>query len=68
MSWSVVEFSRSQYIVCESASTVKIRVERYGAINATAAVDIRAKEMSAKQGEDYVPSSTDVLKFDPGLF
>ena len=62
----MIEFKRPQYIVCENAGTVTVSVERYGALNDTSFVDIRAKEMSAKEADDYVPSAVTQLQFEPG--
>ena len=68
MDWSLLEFSRQQYLVCENIGTLTLSVSRTGALDKSAFVSIKVKGMSAKVNEDFVPSITQQLQFDPGRF
>ena len=67
MQWSVIEFGQSQYIVCEDAKTLAVSIVRRGHTNSSVTVQVKTKQMSAKERLDYTPKSSSVITFQPGL-
>nr|KAG5697393.1 hypothetical protein BaRGS_008819 [Batillaria attramentaria] len=66
MHWSRVEFERKEMVACENVGSLSVTVRRIGDLTFSAYVSIHVREISAKMGEDFIPSSTKQVQFDPG--
>ena len=66
MKWSKVELERSHIVVCEDIGTLTVTLKRKGALDQMAFVGIKVREMSAKQGRDFIASSAQQVQFNPG--
>jgi hypothetical protein len=66
MRWSRVEFERKELVVCENIGRLAVSIRRSGDLGAPSYVSIHVREISAKLGEDFVPSSAKQVQFDPG--
>lgn len=66
MYWSVIELTRTNLVICENIGTLTIQLVRHGAIEQMAFVSIRVREMSAKNGDDFSPSTASQVQFEPG--
>ncbi|XP_050400427.2 FRAS1-related extracellular matrix protein 1 [Patella vulgata] len=64
--WSRIEFISADMVACENVGTLSITILRRGALNQMAYVGVQIKEMSAKTGEDFVPSSARQVQFGAG--
>lgn len=51
--------------VCESASSILVKVKRYGNIDASSFISVSVKKQSATLGDDFRISSAQQLQFDP---
>ncbi|KAK3090222.1 hypothetical protein FSP39_010172 [Pinctada imbricata] len=67
MRWSKIELERSHVVVCEDIGTLAITLKRSGALEQMAFVGIKVKEMSARQGKDFIPSTAQQVQFNPGM-
>lgn len=66
MSWSRVEFERKEMVACENVGRLSVTLRRRGNLQQSAYVSIQVREISAKIGEDFIPSSAKQVQFDPG--
>ncbi|ESO92424.1 hypothetical protein LOTGIDRAFT_233175 [Lottia gigantea] len=64
--WSIIQFISADMVACENVGVLSITLIRIGAIHQMAYVGVQIKEMSAKTGEDFVPSSAKQVQFGPG--
>jgi len=62
----MVEFSQSQYVVCEDAGSLAVRIVRTGALNHSSTVAVRIRSMSAKRTSDFNAVSDSLVQFLPG--
>ncbi|XP_074642151.1 FRAS1-related extracellular matrix protein 1-like [Tubulanus polymorphus] len=67
MRWPVIEFSLSEYTVCEDVGTLSVGIKRTGAVHQSAYINVRVKEMSAKIGVDIGNQDYAQIQFDPGV-
>ncbi|KAJ8305475.1 hypothetical protein KUTeg_016020 [Tegillarca granosa] len=65
MRWSTIEFVKTYIVVCEDIGTLTITLKRTGSLEAMAFVGISVKEMSAKEGRDFIPSTAQQVQFNP---
>lgn len=68
MSWPVVTFTQSSYIVCEDVGILTVTLKREGNLKGSSVVKIQVKDRSAKSGTDYTPSEVGEVQFEPGNF
>lgn len=66
LSWSTVEFTKTDIVVCEDVGTLSVTLQRKGAIKNMAFVGISIREVSATKGIDFVPSTAQQVQFNPG--
>ena len=66
MSWSHVEFERKEMVACENIGRLSVTLVRTGDISTSSYVSISVKEVSAKEGEDFIITSAAQVQFDPG--
>lgn len=66
MRWSRVEFERKEMVACENVGRLSVTIRRHGDVSSSAFVSIQVREISAKIGEDFIPSSAKQVQFDPG--
>lgn len=66
MSWSRVQFDREEIVACENIGTLDITVSRFGNLDQSSFVGISIREMSAKKGVDFIPSTSKQVQFNPG--
>ncbi|XP_062583418.1 FRAS1-related extracellular matrix protein 1-like [Saccostrea cucullata] len=67
MKWSRIEFLRKQIISCEDIGTLTITLKRTGDLQQISFVGIKIRDMSAKSGLDFFPSSAKQVQFNPGM-
>ncbi|XP_063962437.1 FRAS1-related extracellular matrix protein 1-like [Lytechinus pictus] len=67
MHWSVVMFSRPQFMVCESDGTLSIPIIRIGNQLLSSFVSLELQDLTATSGLDYQPSRARLLQFDPAI-
>jgi hypothetical protein len=67
LDWSLIEFSQSQYVVCEDVHLLAVSIVRTGAINQSSAINVRVKSMSAKEKLDFIVTSNSSVEFPPGV-
>ncbi|XP_071486753.1 FRAS1-related extracellular matrix protein 1-like [Diadema antillarum] len=67
MHWAVVMFSRPQYMVCETDGTLPIHVIRVGNQLLSSFVTVEVEDMTARAGQDYIPSRARLLQMDPTI-
>ncbi|XP_060082236.1 FRAS1-related extracellular matrix protein 1-like [Ylistrum balloti] len=67
LKWSIISFSQTRMIVCENIGTLSIRLVRQGAVDQMAFVGIKVFDMSAKKGQDFIPSTAQQVQFNPGV-
>ena len=66
LSWSIIEIDQPTYVACEDAGRVSITVRRTGRMDGVSNVEINAKGLTAKEGQDYIASEEQHLQFNPG--
>ena len=67
LEWSTIQFSQSQYIVCEDAQQLAVSIVRTGSLNHSAAVTVRLKSLTAKESTDFKNKSDSTVEFPPGI-
>ena len=67
MHWSVVMFSRPQFMVCESDGLLSIPIIRIGNQRLSSFVSIELQDLTATAGLDYQPSRARLLQLDPAV-
>ena len=66
MKWSKIDFTTEDVVVCENVGTLSVILRRTGALDQSAYVGIHVREMSARIGHDFTPSSAKQVQFSPG--
>jgi hypothetical protein len=66
LEWSLIEFSKTDLVVCENVGTLTMTLERSGALTQMAFVAIQVRGISARAGEDFIPSTAQQVQFEPG--
>ena len=65
MSWAVIMFARTQYMVCEADGNLPIPIFRVGNQALSSFVSLEIHDMTATTNLDYRPSRARLLQFDP---
>ncbi|TRY97444.1 hypothetical protein DNTS_033831 [Danionella cerebrum] len=65
-SWAEVQFSSSEFIVCEAQGSVSLTIQRKGNLLESSYVTVKMKELTASAWTDFIPASS-LIQFDPGL-
>lgn len=67
LSWSIIEFTKKELVVCEDVGTLSVTLQRKGALKNMAFVGISIREVSATEGSDFVASTARQVQFNPGI-
>ncbi|XP_013409601.1 FRAS1-related extracellular matrix protein 1 isoform X2 [Lingula anatina] len=65
--WSLIQFTRPEYRVCEDVGTLALTLLRSGSLEQSAYVSVKVRDISTREGLDYVPSRAEQIQFDPGV-
>ncbi|XP_028850587.1 FRAS1-related extracellular matrix protein 1 isoform X2 [Denticeps clupeoides] len=66
-SWSTVELEKTEYVTCESQGAITLTVLRRGNIKESTFVTVKVKDITASEGKDFIPPSSSLIQFDPGM-
>lgn len=61
-----MQFDREEIVACENIGTLEVTVSRSGNLDQSSFVKINVREMSAKKGVDFMPSTAKQVQFDSG--
>ncbi|MBN3273177.1 FREM1 protein, partial [Polyodon spathula] len=67
LKWSRIEFSQSEYVVCEDVGTLSLPITREGYAMDSSFIGIKVNEISASEGKDFTISPSSLIQFDPGV-
>lgn len=67
LKWSYIEWSQTEYEVCENVGLLTLEVTRRGYSMDSAYVDIEVNQVSAVVGKDFTVTPSKLLQFDPGM-
>ncbi|XP_069482158.1 FRAS1-related extracellular matrix protein 1 [Ambystoma mexicanum] len=67
LKWSRVDFMQVDYTVCENVGQVSMKILRAGNPMDSAFVAIQVNGVSATEGDDFTPSPSKLIQFDPGV-
>ncbi|KAK6494103.1 FRAS1-related extracellular matrix protein 1-like [Huso huso] len=67
LKWSRIEFSQSEYVVCEDVGTLSLPITREGYAMDSSFIGIKVNEISASDGKDFTLSPSSLIQFDPGV-
>ncbi|XP_045159464.2 FRAS1-related extracellular matrix protein 1-like [Mercenaria mercenaria] len=65
--WSFIELDKAGLVVCENIGTLPITLTRMGDLSGVAFVGIEAQDRTTRMNDDYRPSSSRQVQFDPGV-
>ncbi|XP_032758261.1 FRAS1-related extracellular matrix protein 1 isoform X2 [Rattus rattus] len=67
LKWSYIEWSQTEYEVCENVGLLTLEVTRRGYSMDSAYVGIEVNQVSAVVGKDFTVTPSKLLQFDPGM-
>ncbi|XP_012925197.1 FRAS1-related extracellular matrix protein 1 isoform X2 [Heterocephalus glaber] len=67
LKWSHVEWSQTEYEVCENVGVLPLEVTRKGYTMESAFVGIKVNQVSATVGKDFTVTPSKLIQFDPGM-
>ncbi|KAK3579867.1 hypothetical protein CHS0354_025772 [Potamilus streckersoni] len=67
LSWSSVQFTRSDLVVCENIGVLSLTVTRVGSLEGLAFASVHVHGLSASRGNDFIPSTAQQIQFEPGM-
>ncbi|XP_052032648.1 FRAS1-related extracellular matrix protein 1 [Apodemus sylvaticus] len=67
LKWSYIEWSQTEYEVCENVGLLPLEVTRRGYSLDSAFVGIEVNQVSALVGKDFTVTPSKLLQFDPGM-
>lgn len=67
LKWSYIEWSQTEYEVCENVGLLPLEVTRRGYSMDSAFVGIEVNQVSAIVGKDFTVTPSKLLQFDPGM-
>ncbi|XP_077004270.1 FRAS1-related extracellular matrix protein 1 isoform X3 [Tamandua tetradactyla] len=67
LKWSHIEWSQTEYEVCESVGTLPLEITRRGYSMDSAFVGVKVNQMSATVGKDFTMTPAKLIQFDPGM-
>ena len=66
LSWPVVQFIQSEYLVCEDVHSFNIAIKRTGNLQQSCSVQVKIKSMTAKVKDDFMVEGDKTVWFGPG--
>uniref|UniRef100_A0A2K6GRG7 FRAS1 related extracellular matrix 1 n=1 Tax=Propithecus coquereli TaxID=379532 RepID=A0A2K6GRG7_PROCO len=67
LKWSHIEWSQTEYEVCENVGTLPLEITRRGYSMDSAFVGIKVNQVSAAVGKDFTVTPSKLIQFDPGM-
>uniref|UniRef100_A0A8C9AAX8 FRAS1-related extracellular matrix protein 1 n=1 Tax=Prolemur simus TaxID=1328070 RepID=A0A8C9AAX8_PROSS len=67
LKWSHIEWSQTEYEVCENVGTLPLEITRRGYSMDSAFVGIKVNQVSATVGKDFTVTPSKLIQFDPGM-
>ncbi|XP_043343033.1 FRAS1-related extracellular matrix protein 1 isoform X5 [Cervus canadensis] len=67
LKWSHIEWSRTEYEVCENMGTLPLEITRRGYSMDSAFVSVQVNQVSATLGKDFTMTPSKLVQFDPGM-
>nr|XP_045009957.1 FRAS1-related extracellular matrix protein 1 isoform X4 [Jaculus jaculus] len=67
MNWSHIEWSQTEYEVCENVGLLPLEITRRGYFMDSAFVGIKVNQVSAIIGKDFTITPSKLIQFDPGM-
>ncbi|XP_029409785.1 FRAS1-related extracellular matrix protein 1 isoform X2 [Nannospalax galili] len=65
--WSHIEWSQTEYEVCENVGLLPLEVTRRGYSMDSAFVGVEVNQVSATVGKDFTVTPSKLIQFDPGM-
>ncbi|XP_010855329.1 PREDICTED: FRAS1-related extracellular matrix protein 1 isoform X3 [Bison bison bison] len=67
LNWSHIEWSRTEYEVCENMGMLPLEITRRGYSMDSAFVTVQVNQVSATVGKDFTMTPSKLVQFDPGM-
>ncbi|XP_054375834.2 FRAS1-related extracellular matrix protein 1 isoform X8 [Pongo abelii] len=67
LKWSHIEWSQTEYEVCENVGVLPLEIIRRGYSMDSAFVGIKVNQVSATVGKDFTVTPSKLIQFDPGM-
>ncbi|XP_013821355.2 PREDICTED: FRAS1-related extracellular matrix protein 1 isoform X1 [Capra hircus] len=67
LKWSHIEWSQTEYEVCENMGMLPLEITRRGYSMDSAFVSVQVNQMSATVGKDFTMTPSKLVQFDPGM-
>nr|XP_006208344.2 LOW QUALITY PROTEIN: FRAS1-related extracellular matrix protein 1 [Vicugna pacos] len=67
LKWSHIEWSRTEYEVCENVGMLSLEITRRGDSMDSAFVSVKVNQVSATVGKDFTTTPSKLIQFDPGM-
>ncbi|KAF7465030.1 hypothetical protein GHT09_005345 [Marmota monax] len=67
LKWSHIEWSQTEYEVCENVGILSLEVTRRGYSMDSAFVGVKVNQVSAAAGKDFTVTPSKLIQFDPGM-
>ncbi|KAF6124411.1 FRAS1 related extracellular matrix 1 [Phyllostomus discolor] len=67
LKWSHIEWSQTEYEVCENVGMLPLEITRRGYSMDSAFVSVKVNQLSATIGKDFTMTPSKLIQFDPGM-
>ncbi|KAJ8775578.1 hypothetical protein J1605_001298 [Eschrichtius robustus] len=67
LKWSRIEWSQTEYEVCENVGVLPLEITRKGYSMDSAFVSVKVNQVSAAVGKDFTTTPSKLIQFDPGM-
>ncbi|ELK06997.1 FRAS1-related extracellular matrix protein 1 [Pteropus alecto] len=67
LKWSHIEWSQTEYEVCENVGMLPLEIARRGYSMDSAFVSVKVNQVSATIGKDFTMTLSKLIQFDPGM-
>ncbi|XP_032736459.1 FRAS1-related extracellular matrix protein 1 [Lontra canadensis] len=67
LKWSHIEWSQTEYEVCENVGMLSLEITRRGYSMDSAFVSVKVNQVSATVGKDFTLTPSKLIQFDPGM-
>ncbi|XP_072697497.1 FRAS1-related extracellular matrix protein 1 isoform X1 [Canis lupus baileyi] len=67
LKWSHIEWSQTEFEVCESVGMLPLEITRRGYSMDSAFVSVKVNQVSATVGKDFTLTPSKLIQFDPGM-
>ncbi|XP_036116823.1 FRAS1-related extracellular matrix protein 1 [Molossus molossus] len=67
LKWSHIEWSQTEYEVCENVGVLPLEITRRGYSMDSAFVSVKVNQVSATVGKDFTVTPSKLIQFDPGM-